>query len=141
MNEEQYYKLSLHEQNLTDREMTQQEYDVLPDYERRLVDNGLPTLSETEQYRKTVGWVPFEEYTKTIFHHHPGRKFDEFNMKEGYFDKRLEPDRLLREAAYLISIKHRPCHNHEDEWTEEQQLDLEELLYNRFKSFAKEWED
>jgi hypothetical protein len=140
MNKEEYYELSPHEQNLVDRELTQKEYEVLPDYERKLVDTGLPTLAETKGYRKTVEWVPYDEYMKTIFHHCPGRKHDEFNMEQDWFDSQLAPDKLLREAAYLLSLKHRPCHSADSEWTQEDQLDLEETLYNRFKSFAAEWE-
>jgi len=138
---EEYYNLPLHEQNLIDRDMTQEEYNTLPDYEQRLVDKGLPTLAETKEYRKTVKWVPYNEYMERIFHHCPGRQFDEFNILENHFDKQLEPDRLLREAAYLLSLKHRPCHNSDSTWTEEDQLELEKWLYTRFRGIEKEWGD
>ena len=140
MNEEEYYNLPLHEQNLIDREMTQQEYDELPKHELRLVDMGLPTLEETKKYRRTVKWVPYDEYTKKIFHHCPGREFDEFNIVRDHFDKQLEPDRLLREAAYMLALKHRPCQSSDALWTEEEQLQLEKTLYDRFRSLAKEWD-
>lgn len=102
----------------------------LEPYEQRLVDFGLPTLAETKKYRETVGWVPYEEYMKKIYFHHPGRDFDDFNMSQDYFDKQLEPNKLLREAAYLLGLKHRPVHN--TKWTEDDQKELEEELYNKF---------
>ena len=120
--------------------MNKEEYNALPDYEQRLVDSGLPTLAETREYRETVKWVPYNEYMERIFHHCPGREFDEFNMSQDWCDKQLEPDKLLREAAYLLSLKHRPCHNSDSTCTEEDQLELEKTLYNRFRSFTKEWE-
>ena len=130
MNEEQYYELSLHEQRLIDREMTQKEYEALPDYEQRLIDSGLPTIEETKNYRKTVGWVPYEEYMERVHFHHPGRKLDGFNMEQDWCNKQLEPDRLLREAAYNYGLKYR---NVSEEWTEEDQKILEEKLYTMFK--------
>ena len=120
--------------------MNKEEYNKLPDYEKRLVDKGLPTIAETKEYRKTVRWVPYNEYLERIFHHCPGRKFDEFNMEQDWCDKQLEPDRLLREAAYLLSLKHRHCHSSDAIWSEKEQLELEEILYNKFRSFAGEWE-
>ena len=116
-----------------------EEYDALPDYEQRLVDKGLPTLAETKEYKLTTRWVPYNEYMERIFRHHPGRKFDEFNMEQDWCDKQIEPDRLMREAAYLIAIKERPCASHDSIWTEEEQLCLEKELYNKFRSFAAEW--
>jgi len=134
MNKEQYYELPLHEQNLIDRKMTQEEYDVLPGYEQSLVDKGLPTLAETKEYRKTVEWVPYEQYMKQIFHHCPGREHDGFNMQQNWFDKRLEPDKLLREAAYLYGLKYRStCDDKWHEWSENDQKVLEEKLYIMFK--------
>ena len=89
---------------------------------------ALDTIAETTEYRETVGWVPYNEYLEKIYYHCPGRDFDEHNMKSDWCDKLLEPDRLIREAAYLLSLKLRPCHSHDDKWTEEEQLDLEEIL-------------
>ena len=119
--------------------MNKKQYDALPDYEQRLVDKGLPTLAETKEYKLTTRWVPYNEYMERILRHHPGREFDEFNMEQDWCDKQLEPDRLLREAAYLIAIKERPCSRRDSIWTEEEQLYLEEELYNKFRSFAAEW--
>tara|TARA_R110002020_G_scaffold173286_1_gene364126 strand:- start:22838 stop:23227 length:390 start_codon:yes stop_codon:yes gene_type:complete len=119
--------------------LTKEQYDALPDYEQRLVDKGLPTIAETKNYKQTTKWVPYNEYMERIYLHHPGREFDEFNMEQDWCDKQIEPDRLLREAAYLIAIKERPCSRHDSIWTEEEQLYLEETLYNKFRSFAAEW--
>jgi hypothetical protein len=121
--------------------MNKEQYNKLPDYEQRLVDNGLPTLAETKEYRKTARWVPYNEYMKTIFHHCPGREHDEFNMQQDWFDTQLQPDKLLRETAYLLALKHRPCHSYDALWSEEDQLELEELLYNKFRGIAREWGD
>ena len=107
--------------------MTEQPEQLEP-YEQRLRDLGLPTLAETRKYRETVGWVPYEDYMETINHHHPGRKFDDFNMSQDWFDKQIEPNRLLRETAYLLGLKHRPL----DTYTEDDQKELEEELYNKF---------
>ena len=96
----------------------------LEPHEQRLRDLGLPTLAETKEYRETAGWVPYEEYMEKIYHHHPGREHDSFNMKQKWFDKQLEPNKLLREAAYLIGLKH--CNG------EEEQKQLEEEMYNQF---------
>ena len=107
--------------NLTGNTMEEK----LEPHEQRLKDLGLPTLAETKEYRETVGWVPYEEYMEHIFHHHAGRQFDDFNMSQDYFDKQLEPNKLLREAAYLLGLKHH-------EGKEEEQKELEEELYNKF---------
>ena len=120
--------------------MNKDEYNELPDYEKRLVDEGLPTLAEIKEYRETVKWVPYNEYMERIFFHCPGRQFDEFNMEQDYFDKQLEPDRMVREAAYLSSLKHRPCHSHDASWTEKDQLEFEEVMYNKFRAILREWE-
>lgn len=103
----------------------------LDPHEQKLKDLGLPTLAETKEYRENVGWVPYEEYMRKIYFHHPGRDFDDWNMQQGYFDKQLEPNRLLREAAYLIGLKLRPSRFGKD-WTEDDQKELEEELYNTF---------
>ena len=103
----------------------------LEPYEQRLRDLGLPTLAETKEYRETVGWVPYEEYMKKIYFHHPGREFDDFNMSQDHFDIQLEPNKLLREAAYLLGLKHKPA-AFEGTWTEDDQKELEESLYNKF---------
>ena len=102
----------------------------LEPHEQKLKDMGLPTLAETRTYRETVGWVPYEEYMERIFHHHPGREFDNFNMQQDYFDGQLEPDKLVREAAYKYGLKYR---NNCEDWTEEDQKILEEKLYTMFK--------
>ena len=120
--------------------LSQEEYNALPDYEQRLVDNNLPTIKETGEYKRTVKQVPYNEYLDTIFHHCPGRDFDEFNMKSNWCDSRTEPDRLIREASYKLSLKVRPCHGREAEYTEEEQLELEELLYNTLRTITKEWD-
>ena len=98
------------------------------DWEQRLKDNGMKTVKETKEYRETVGWVPYEEYMKEIYHHCPGREFDQFNMRQDWFDKQIEPNKLLREAAYLLGLKHCDTEEH----TEEEQKELEEELYNKF---------
>tara|TARA_R110002051_G_scaffold110864_1_gene183536 strand:- start:542 stop:928 length:387 start_codon:yes stop_codon:yes gene_type:complete len=100
----------------------------LPAHEQKLKDLGLPTLAETREYRETVGWVPYEEYMEEIYHHCAGREFDQFNMRQDYFDKQIEPNKLLREAAYLLGLKHCDTEEH----TEEEQKELEEELYNKF---------
>jgi hypothetical protein len=125
--------------NTRKNKLTKEQYDALPDYEQRLVDSGLPTISETNEYTRTVKWVPYNEYLERICRHCPGRAFDEHNMESNWLDKQLEPDKLMREAAYLIAIKERPCSLHGSIWTEEEQLHLEETLYNKFRSFATEW--
>ena len=101
----------------------------LEPHEQRLKDLGLPTIAETKEYRETVGWVPFEEYMEKIFHHHPGRELDEWNMRSDWLDKQLEPNRLMREAAYLIGLKYRPL---DGKWTVDDQKDLEEAMYAKF---------
>ena len=110
------------------------------DWNQRLKDNGLRSIEEVRAYRETVGWVPYNEYMGEIYYHCPSRELDEFNMSENFFDKQLEPDKLLRETAYLLSIKHRPCHTSDSLWTEEDQLELEESLYNKLRGIAKEWD-
>ena len=107
----------------------------LEPHEQRLKDLGLPTLAETRKYRETTGWVPYEEYMEKIYFHHPGRKFDDFNMSQDWLEKQLEPDRLLREAAYLIGLKSRPSPEH----TEEEQKELEAELYLRFRHYMEEF--
>ena len=92
-----------HEQNLLDRKMTQETYDALPDYEQRLVDKGLPTLQETNDYRKTVRWVPYDQYMEKIFHHCPGRQFDEFNM--GQPIQGMTFDRTFEQAEVMVPFK------------------------------------
>ena len=106
----------------------------LEPYEQRLKDLGLPTLAETKQYRETTGWVPYEEYMKKIYFHHSCREFDDFNMRQDWCDKQLEPDKLLRETAYLLGLKHRPLAHHDCDtgWNEDDQKELEEELYNKF---------
>ena len=98
------------------------------DWDQRLKDNGMKTIDEVKTYRETVGWVPYEKYMKTIFHHCPGREFDDFSMRQDYFDRQLEPNKLLREAAYLLGLKYRPL----DNYTEDDQKELEEEVYNKF---------
>lgn len=100
----------------------------LEPHDQKLRDLGLPTLAETKQYKETTGWVPYEEYMKKIYFHHPGREFDQFNMRQDWFDKQIEPNKLLREAAYLLGLKHCDTEEH----TEEEQKELEEELYNKF---------
>ena len=89
---------------------------------------NMKTCSEIREYRATVGWVPYEEYMAEIYHHCPGRKFDEWNMRDDFFDRQLEPNRLLREAAYMMGLKYRPL----NEYTEEDQKELEEAMYIKF---------
>ena len=127
-------------QNKYNNKITKEEYDALPDYEQRLVDSRLPTIKDTKEYMRTVKWVPYNEYLENIFHRSPGREFDEFNMKTNFFEARVEPDKLIREAAYKLSLKVRPCHGCEAEYTEEEQLELEEMLYKAFKRTVREWD-
>ena len=100
----------------------------LPAYEQRLKDMGLPTLAETREYRETAGWEPYDVYLEKIFFHHSGRELDQHNMRQDWLDKQIEPNRLLREAAYLLGLKHRDT----ESYTEEEQKELEEELYNKF---------
>ena len=90
----------------------------------------MKTTSEIKTYRETVGWVPYEQYMEEIYHHCAGRKFDEWNMRQDFFDKRMEPNKLLREAAYLIGLKYRPLGD--SVYTEDDQKELEEMMYNKF---------
>ena len=108
----------------------------LEPHEQRLKDLGLPTLAETRKYRETIGWVPYEEYMEKIYFHHPGRKFDNFNMSQDFFDKSIEANRLLREAAYLLALKNR---NMDEDWSEREQKALEKDLYIRFKHIEDEF--
>mgnify|MGYP001182687165 CR=1 FL=1 len=108
--------------------------------DKNLKDNGMRTLTEIEEYRDTVGWVPYGEYMEYIYKHCPGRRFDEHSVQENFMDKALEPDRLLREAAYIMSLKHRPCCYHDSPWNEKEQLEFEEVMYNKFRAILKEWE-
>ena len=103
------------------------------DWDQRMKDNGMKTIDEVKTYRQTVKWVPYEEYMGEIYHHCAGRKFDEFNMQQDYFDGKLEPDRLLREAAYKYGLKYRNGCEKDWDWTEEDQQILEEKLYTMFK--------
>ena len=100
------------------------------DWDQRLKDSGLKTIDEVKAYRETVTWVPYEQYMNEIYYHCAGRELDDFNMQQDYFDKQLEPDRLLREAAYNYGLKYRSMH---EEWTEKDQKILEEKLYIMFK--------
>ena len=100
------------------------------DWDQRMKDNGMKTIDEIKTYRQTADWVPYEDYKKEIYHHCAGREIDGFNMQDNFLDKRLEPDRLLREAAYNYGLKYR---NVSEKWTEEDQKILEEKLYTMFK--------
>jgi hypothetical protein len=99
--------------------------------DKTLKDEGLRTLTELENYRKNVNWVPYDEYMNHIYHHCVGREFEEWSMAEDHFDSQLQPDKLLREAAYLYGIKYRSTRD--NEWIEEDQKILEEKLYTMFK--------
>ena len=103
------------------------------DWDQRMKDNGMKTIDEIKTYRQTADWVPYEDYMKEIYHHCAGREFDGFNMQDNFLDKRLEPDRLLREAAYMYGLKYRNSTDRDSDWTEEDQKILEEKLYNMFK--------
>ena len=100
------------------------------DWDKRLKDNGMKAIDEIKKYRQTIQWVPYEQYMEEIYHHCAGRQFDDWNMSQDYFDRQLEPDKLLREAAYNCGLKYR---NMREEWTEEDQKILEEKLYTMFK--------
>lgn len=108
--------------------------------DKNLRDKGLRTLTEIENYRNTVKWVPYNEYMEHIYYHCPSREHDELSVKDNFCDKRIEADKLLREAAYLTSLKHRPCRWSDDPWSQEEQLQFEEYMYNRFRAILKEWE-
>ena len=68
-----------------------------------------------------------------IYYHCAGRKFDGFNMHMDYFDNQLEPDKLLRQSAYMYGLKYRNGQDKDSGWTEEDQKILEEKLYTMFK--------
>ena len=55
MNEEEYYNLSLHEQNLIDREMTQEEYDTSLVYRPSGVYSNFVTHSAFNPYITSIG--------------------------------------------------------------------------------------
>ena len=103
------------------------------DWDQRMRDNGMKTIDEIKTYRQTVKWVPYEQYMEEIYHHCSGRKFDEFNMEQDWFDGQLEPDKLLREAAYKYGLKYRNGCEEDWNWTDEDQKILEEKLYIMFK--------
>ena len=103
------------------------------DWNQRLKDNGMKTIDETKTYRQTVKWLPYEQYMEKIYHHCAGRNFDEFNMQQDWFDGQLEPDKLLREAAYKYGLKYRNSCEKDEDWTKEDQKVLEEKLYTMFK--------
>lgn len=103
------------------------------DWDKRLRDNGMKTIDEIKTYRESTQWVPYEDYMSEIYYHCAGRKFDGFNMHMDYFDNQLEPDKLLRESAYMYGLKYRSSHEEGCDWTEEDQKILEEKLYIMFK--------
>ena len=103
------------------------------DWNQRMEDNGLKTIDEIKTYRETVKWVPYEEYMTEIYYHCAGRSFDGFNMYMDYFDNQLEPDKLLRQSAYMYGLKYRNSADRDLDWTEEDQKILEEKLYTMFK--------
>ena len=102
------------------------------DWDKHLKGNGMKTTAEVTEYKKSTGWVPYEQYMKEIYYHHPGREFDDFNMSQNWLDKQTEPNRLLREAAYLLGLQHRSTNSQDAAYTHDDQKHLEEDLYRDF---------
>lgn len=99
------------------------------------------TIEDIKEYRCTVGWVPYEKYQETIYHHtFLTREHVELNMLTDFFNAQNDGDYRLREAAYLLAIKLRNTSDPSESWTTEQQLELEEQFYNRWKGFVEEFE-
>jgi hypothetical protein len=97
-------------------------------------------IDDVREYRRTIGWVPYEKYQEKIYHYALGREHIELNMLTNFFDAQSDGDYRLREAAYLLAIKLRNTSDPGDTWTTDQQLELEEQLYNRFKHYVEEFE-
>ena len=99
----------------------------------------LPTVEQQRHFMRTAEWMPFEEYKAKIYEWHITRDHAEHNIKSDFFGAQSKANQLLREAAWMMAIEQRPTHM--TEWTEEDQKELEEQLYNKLMFTVFESQD
>ena len=98
-------------------------------------------IESIRAFMRNAPWMPFEEYKAKIYEWNPSREHVQHNIQTDFFGAQSKANQLLREAAWMMAIERRPTAFVGNDWTLDEQRELEEELYNKFMFAAFESKD